>query len=529
MAPGVSSKEVPKSIIRQALSMSLGTFSSRILGLIRDMALAALFSRTITDAWTAAFRLPNLFRRLLGEGSLSVSFIPVFVEARLDSPARAQNLANGFYTLLLVFLAVITALGIVFADPLLRLLLDSGYGAEKFAITLRMARVMFGFIFFIATYAYFMGILNALGKFALPAMAPTLFNISMIISTLIPAEYFLFEGDGLAWGVLTGGGLQMALLVPALRKLGAMPRLQWTGMSADIRKVLTNMLPGLLGMGLLQLVTIVNLKYASGLGEGALSYIYWADRLLELPLSLVAVSLGTALLPTLAGLWNQGRREQMSETVNYYLRLNWFVAVPAALGLFFLARPIVEVLFMRGQFNSADAEATATVLRVYAWLLVATSGVRVLVPAYYAIQNTWFPAVVSGVALVLHIVLAPQLMRSWGLEGLVISSFVSASLNLLLLLGFYPRFVGALDFIKLLQQVFKFVLAGLVMGVLLQLHDPLRLLLGESLFFKVLVLALMVIAGAGVYAWVSSVFKLEEFQALRDLKKPKNVTGSAAE
>jgi len=519
MAPGVSSKEVPKSIIRQALSMSLGTFSSRILGLIRDMALAALFSRTITDAWTAAFRLPNLFRRLLGEGSLSVSFIPVFVEARMDSPERAQNLANGFYTLLLVSLAVVTALGIVFADPLLRLLLDSGYGAEKFAITLRMARVMFGFIFFITTYAYFMGILNTLGKFALPAMAPTLFNVSMILSTLIPAEYFPYEGDGLAWGVLIGGVLQMAVLVPALRRLGALPRLHWQGMTADIRKVLVNMLPGLLGMGLLQFVTIVNLKYASGLGEGAISYIYWADRLLELPLSLVAVSLGTALLPTLAGLWNQGQRQQMSETVNYYLRLNWYIAIPASFGLYFLARPLVEVLFMRGQFNSADAEATATVLRVYAWLLFATSGVRVLAPAYNAIQKTWFPAVAAGLSLILHIILAPVLMKSWGLEGLVISSFASALLNLLLLLGFYPRLVGGFDFVKLLQQLFKFVASGMVMAVLLQMHDPLRLILGEGLLVKVLVLAAMVALGAGVYVWVSFIFKLEELEALRHLKK----------
>ncbi len=515
MAPGVSSKEVPKSIIRQALSMSLGTFSSRILGLIRDMALAALFSRTITDAWTAAFRLPNLFRRLLGEGSLSVSFIPVFVQARMESPQRAQNLVNGFYTLLLVFLAVLTALGILLAGPILRLLLDADYGPEKLAITVRMAQIMFGFVFFITTYAYFMGVLNALGKFALPAMAPTLFNISMILSTLIPGSVFTFEGDGLALGVLIGGALQMGILIPALRRLGALPRFQWTGMNTDIRKVLRNMVPGLLGMGLLQFVTIVNLKYASGLGDGAISYIYWADRLLELPLSLVSVSLGTALLPTLASLWSRGQREQMSETVNYYLRLNLFVAIPAALGLFFLARPIVEVLFMRGQFNTADAEATATVLRVYAWLLVATSGVRVLVPAYYAIQNTWFPAMAAGGALVLHILLAPILMKSWGLEGLVISSSISAAVNMAALLGAYGKYIGAFDFSKFLQQVFKFTLAGVVMAVVLQLHPLLQAQAGEGVVAKIVILAVTIALGAATYGGASFVLKLEELQALR--------------
>lgn len=523
MAPPVSSKEVPKSIIRQALSMSLGTFSSRILGLLRDMALAALFSRQITDAWTAAFRLPNLFRRLLGEGSLSVSFIPVFVEARMNSPQRAQNLANGFYTLLLVFLAILTALGILFAGPIMRLLLDADYGAEKLEITIRMARVMFSFVFFITTYAYFMGIMNAFGKFALPAMAPTLFNISMILSTLLPATLFPLEGDGLAWGVLVGGFLQMAILIPALRKLGALPRFRWTGMSDDIRKVLRNMVPGLLGMGLLQFVTIVNLKYASSLGDGAISYIYWADRLLELPLSLVSVSLGAALLPTLAGFWSRGQRREMADTTSYYLRLNLFLAIPAALGLFFLARPIVEVLFMRGQFNSGDADATATVLRVYAWLLIAMSGVRVLVPAYYATQNTWFPALAAGVALVVHVVLAPLLMKSWGLEGLVISSFTSAVLNFVLLMGFYPRLIGEFAFSHFLQQIFKFVMAGLAMAVLLQLYEPLLQILGV----KLIALAVMVGLGAAVYLGVSHWLKLEELQALKGLRKNKKGTLSA--
>ncbi|MGZ3747677.1 MAG: murein biosynthesis integral membrane protein MurJ [Pseudobdellovibrionaceae bacterium] len=519
MVPVSSSKEVSKKVAHHALGMALGTFSSRILGLLRDMAMAALFTRTVTDAWTAAFRLPNLFRRLLGEGSLSVSFIPVFVEARMDSSLRAQNLANGFYTLLLVFLAVLTALGILFAEPIMGSLLEPSYGLEKFAFTVRMARIMFGFVFFISTYAYFMGILNALGKFTLPAMAPTLFNVAMIFSTLIPGSFFSFVGDGLAWGVFVGGALQMWILVPALSRLGAMPRFRWQGFNEDIRRVLRNMLPGLLGMGLLQFTTLVNLRYASGLAEGAISSLYWADRLLELPLSLVSVSLGSALLPTLAALWGQGKHEQMASTTNYYLRLNLFVAIPAALGLYFLARPIVEVLFLRGKFTAADAELTAAVLKVYAGLLISASCARVFVPAYYAIKNAWLPALASLLSLGVHIGLAPLFMKSWGLEGLVLSSFLSATLNSVLLLGFYPKFIGAFDYVMLAKHSVRFILAGGGLVVSLQVYGILLAWLEGGSFVKALILALTIFLGALVYAGISFALKTEELKALSGFNK----------
>lgn len=503
MAPGDSSKEVPKNVILHALSMASGTLLSRVLGLFRDMALAALFSRTVTDAWTAAFRLPNLFRRLLGEGSLSVSFIPVFIEARIDSGARAQNLANGVYTLLLVVLGGLTALGVLFAEPIMSLLLAPGYGAEKFALTVRMARIMFGFVFFVSTYAYFMAILNALGKFAIAALAPTLFNIAMIVSTVMPPHFFSQVGDGLAWGVLVGGALQMGLLIPALARLGALPRISDWRRNKDVSRVLRSMLPGLVGMGLLQLTTIVNLAYASSLGEGAISYIYWADRLLELPLSLVAVSLGSALLPALSAMWNQGQSARMSESVNYYMRLNLFLAIPAALGLYVLALPIVEVLFMRGNFSSIDAQSTASVLRIYSVLLIAASCGRVLVSAYYAVKNTWLPATASGGALLLHVFLAPILMKFSGLEGLVISSCLSALVNAFLLLFFFSRSIHRFDFFKLALSTLKFLFAGVGMVGTLQIYASLL----EFSGVKILSLAVTIVGGALVYFGLSRVLR----------------------
>lgn len=519
--------EDKKNVGINALLMAIGTMTSRVLGLLRDMAFAALFSRTVTDAWTTAFRLPNLFRRLLGEGSLSVSFIPVFVEARFQEGQggqhdRSQNLVNSFYTLLLLILSTLTVLGIIFAEPILTFLLDANYSAipGKFELTVRMARIMFVFIFLMSTYAYFMGILNALGKYALAAMAPALFNVAMILSTFVPTEILPSEGDAIAWGVVVGGFLQTVVLVPALRRHGFLPKLSLNLRAAfgnaDARRVFINMLPGLLGTGLLQVTTIINLKFASSLGEGAISYIYWADRLLELPLSLVSVSLGTALLPTLSKMWSASDKNKMSETANYYLRLNLFVSIPAAIGLYVLAQPIVEVLFMRGRFNAFDAEQTALVVRVYALLLISSSCVRVLVPNFYAIKNTWLPAVVSGICLIVHIAIAPWLMKNYGLIGLSSSTMISATLNFLMLFSAYYFLIGSFGLRRLLRSLGFFVLAAGGLWLVTLLYGPLLQFMGNNFFGKVVSLGLVIAGGMGVYLAMSYYFQLEELHSTLD-------------
>jgi putative peptidoglycan lipid II flippase len=518
-------QRVGQSPVVHAALMAVGTLTSRILGLARDMAFAALFSRTVTDAWTTAFRLPNLFRRLLGEGSLSVSFIPIFVDTWVFHPdvegqpsAEVKNLINSFYTVLLVILSVLTVVGIIWAEPLLRLLLDQNYESipGKLELTVRMARIMFGFIFLMSTYAYFMGILNALGKFALAAVAPALFNIAMIISTFVPTKYLPSEGDGLAWGVILGGFLQVGILVPALKKMGFMPEVQKSFSLAmaniKVKKIFKNMLPGMLGMGLLQITTIVNLRFASSLSEGAISYIYWADRLLELPLSLVSVSLGTALLPALAKLWSQKEVSKMAETSNYYLRLNMFIAVPAAIGLLSLAQPIVEVLFMRGRFNLVDAQNTAAVVKIYAIQLIASSAVRVFVPSFYAIKNTWLPALIASLSLVVHILIAPHLMSAFGLVGLSSTALISAALNFIGLAIAYNWILGSFGWLKVLKSMALFSIAGLGLFAAVQVYWPIYEFFGENIWGKLIALIVAVGLGAGVYGVIAWMMGLEEMK-----------------
>ncbi len=449
--------------------MAFGTLTSRVLGQVRESLLAAYFDKRVTDAWAAAFRLPNMFRRLLGEGSLSVSFIPVFVDSKIHSQVRAQNLVNSVYTFLLMVLGCLTTFGVLYPEPLLNLVLDPIYIAdtEKYLLTLRLTKIMFGFIFFISSYAFIMGILNAMGQFSLPAVAPTLWNACMIISTVMPQHWFSRSGDQLGWGVLIGGALQALLLVPALIKSGYFPRFSFDYKNPDFVRVIKNMGPGLIGMGLLQFTTIVNLRFASSLAEGTISYINYVDRLIELPLSLISVSLGTALLPVLSGFLARKDGTKFVHTIQEYLELNLLLTMAAAAGLFSLAQPFVQLIFGHGHFNNPEnISMTSKILQTYCWIMVFSSGVRVLTPAYYAVKNTWFPAIVSALSLGLHLVLAPILLRKYQVNGLMLSTISSAALNLTLLILFFPRFVlSGFRYAEFFKNIFKYFLLACLTGI----------------------------------------------------------------
>ncbi|NUM57284.1 MAG: murein biosynthesis integral membrane protein MurJ [Bdellovibrionaceae bacterium] len=515
----IAAKNDKNQVVKKALSMALGTFSSRLLALFREILLTSYFNRTITDAWTVAFRLPNIFRRLLGEGSLSVSFIPIFVDCLMvqKDEVRARNLVNSLYTMLLLILTCLTVAGIVFSEPILKIFLDPSYIAQtdKFQITNTMAQIMFGFIFLMSSYAYFMGILNAFGKFGLAAMAPTLFNVAMIISTLIPDGVFSFHGEGLAWGVMVGGVLQAGLLVPSLIKKGYFPKVSFDFKNPDMLLVFKNMIPGLFGMGLLQISLIINQRFASSLGEGVMTSIYLADRLLELPLSLISVSLGTALLPTLSKFWAENNKKMMISTTEFYMRLNLYVVLPAATGLYVLSEPIVEVLFKRGHFSLHDVQVTSEVLKIWALIMIPSSCVKILAPAYYAIKNTWFPAVVSLLCLVSHYLVAPLLMAHWGLRGLNVSSLFSNSLNFILLIGFFPYFMASLPVRNIVISLLKMIaICGLVAGVSQIYYITLELHLIPLKFFnQVLSLGVTILVAGITLVLASFLFKMEEYNA----------------
>lgn len=491
--------------------MAFGTMTSRVLGQLRESLLAYYFDKRITDAWGAAFRIPNMFRRLLGEGSLSVSFVPVFVEAHHDSHIRAQNLVNSMYSFLLLVLGCLTAVGIVYPDPLLNLVLDPNYiaDAEKYLLTLRMTKIMFGFVFFISSYAFIMGILNALGQFALPAMAPTFWNLCMIISTILPDFYFSVHGDQLAIGVLIGGVLQAAILVPALIKSGYFPKLSFDYKNKDFLKVIRNMTPGLLGMGLLQFTTIINLRFSSSLPEGTISFIGYVDRLIELPLSLISVSLGTALLPALSGFLASGEKRKFSQTTRQYLELNMLLTMAAAAGLYVLAHPIVDLLFGRGRFSADSVLATSEILKTYCWIMIFSSGVRVLTPAYYAVKNTWFPAAVSCVCLIVHLIVAPQLMARYQVHGLMMSTIISAIVNLSLLLIFLKKLVIDFEYQIFLKNILVYLGLALLTAFVANIYFIIQNQIPTGSVFMLLNLIISIASALVVFTLTGYLLKIK--------------------
>lgn len=517
----VPSHTQERSVAKNALKMTFGTMTSRVLGLLREVLLAALFGKFVTDSWMAAFRVPNLFRRLLGEGSLSVSFIPVFIDSQVKdaSGVRTRNLVNSTYTVLLLVLSVIMALGIFYPQALLDLILDPSYIAqtEKYLLTVRLAKIMFLFVFFISTFAFYMGILNALGEFFWPALAPTFLNVFMIISTLIPDHvtqaFGLQMGDQLAWGVVVGGAFQAAILIPFLMKRNFLPRfssLSETFKNADMKKVFMNMLPGLAGVGLLQFTTLLNLRFSSSLQEGTISYINYVDRLIELPLSLISVSLGTALLPSLSRLWSTNLKTEMSEQSRKFLEINLLISMAGACVLFGLASPIIDLLFGRGKFTAVDVAASADILKTYCWVLLFVSGVRVLTPAYYAVQNTWFPAVVSGVSLLIHFFLAPALMARFAVRGLMMSTITTAFINIILLLAFYRHFITQFNYTSFIKNISKYVLVGLLIWASTQTYNVIPQDFKISFFTKLISLAIVLMIAGVTFLVACKILKVTE-------------------
>lgn len=496
---GKTAQEPRASVLRSAAFMSLGTLISRVLGLIRDTVLLALFPRMISDAYVVAFRLPNLFRRVLGEGSLAASFVPLYVEAiqikpgefQEDANKRAQSLASAIYSLLTMTTASLSVLGIIFMEPIMNMMVGGeGYQSieGKVDLTIMMARIMFSFLFLVMTYAFLMSVLNAHKKFFLPAFAPAALNFSLIVFSFLPA--FRFDGDQLAWGVLVGGILQLALVVWPLVKMNQMPKFTTKIMVPGVVVFFRNLIPNMLGMSILQVLAILNVYFASRLEQGSHSYIYAADRLLELPQSLMSVSLGVALLPTLSELWAKNKKSQLIDTVQRHVRLLLSLSLPAGMGLYILSDEIVDVVFRRGEFSMADAAMTASVVKIYAIVLVVAGLHRVTVPAFYAIKNTWLPALISAVCVGIHFFVASWAVDHYQLKGLVAATAFTGFLNLAFLAICFRIYFGSLGIAKLLKCTVHMVPALLAMAVpVYYFADPILLSLGRYAGLVALILA----------------------------------------
>ena len=455
-------KENNQKVIRSALFMSIGTFMSRILGMIRDMVIGSIFSRTETDAFFVAFRIPNFFRRFLGEGALSISFIPIFIQCLSDSSPekseqRSRNLMNSVYTILLVCVSVLTILGIVFMDPLLRTLFSGTPFAEvegKVQMAVIMARLLFVYLFLVTFYAYFTGIANALGYFFIPALVPAFLNVCIIVFSFLPKDLVAFPPLLLCWAVLLGGLVQVLLTGALLFRLGFLPCPRFSFSNDDLKLMGSRFVPGIFGVGGFALIGLLNLYFSGWLEEGTHTYIYYGDRLLELPRSLIAISLGTALLPSLSHLLAQGEKPKMLKTAADQRDILLFLILPCSLFFYYLGLPVVEVLFQRGRFDAFTAKQTAIVLKIYSLLLISSSLSRVLATCFYAVKNTWYPAICSCLYVLFHWLFTPYMIRAFALEGLIGATVVSNFFFMCLLVGAYPYFIGRFYLLRTIKRIF---------------------------------------------------------------------------
>lgn len=508
--PATGKAEGKQSVIKSALAMATGTFSSRILGFLRDAIMLSLFPRGVTDAWVVAFRLPNMFRRLLGEGSLSVSFVPVFAEARAGSRARAEELSNAVFTIVLAISVMISVACFVFMEPILRYLVDDprGFGAVpgKVEQTIYLARIMIFYLVLVTTYAYHMAIANTLGYFFVPAIGPTLFNFGLIVFTVMRTELGEYAGSSQSWGVIFGGVLQAGVVAWLLWKVGYLPRLtwRWSGRDAvvarDIKRVFYNMVPGLFGLGVYQVMLIVNTKFAARLGEGSQSYIYAADRILELPQSLIAVSLGAALLPRFSDLHVSGERGKFLAEANQAVRMLLYLSLPSAVGMWVLAGPITSVLFGRGTFTAEDTLQTARIVEVYAVLMLFSSWARVTAPAFYAMKNTVLPAMVALFVLIVHVFVGSWTVDTYGLTGLAVATSASSILNILILQIFFHRMIGPIGMGSIIMSALRLVPGLAAMGAFCYYGFP----HAHDLFGRTMGLFLVIGGAMAIYFGVTS-------------------------
>lgn len=502
------------------------TVVSRITGLIRDIVVGYLFGAgTSADAFFVAYRIPNLLRRLVAEGAATAAFIPVFTGYLANGPrAEADRVARVLFTMMALVLAIVTLFGVVFAGPITALFAP-GFAAVpgKLELTVSLTRLVFPYIFCIGMVAAAMGVLNAHRDFWAPAISPVVMNVVMIAATVLLAPRLGIYS--LAAAVMLGGVAQMISQLPALRRLAIPLAPSWEPRHPAVARVRALMLPTVFGSAVYQINVLVSTMFASLLPAGSVAFLWYAERLFEFPLGVFAVALSTAALPSFATL---AKRDLVAfrDTVGFAMRLVNLIALPAAIGLALMAEPLTSVLFIRGQFTPEDAAQTAVAVRYYALGLWSVASVRVLVPAFYALEDTRTPVITAAVAFVANLLfvllligpLPSPLDSSFGQwlarathtigivdlrhGGLALSTSLAATVNLVLLAALLRRRAGGFAWGPWLGSMLRTLLASsamvpvvLVITRRVAWFDP-----GVSVFTRMVWLTVAVSAGTTVCA-----------------------------
>lgn len=515
-----------KNIARAAGVLGIATILSRIMGMVRDMVVSRLFGAGLyTDAFFAAFQIPNMLRRFFAEGALTSAFVPTFSEVYTQKGEQeARELANICFTLLLMIMAAVTVLGILLSPAIVGVMFHGWAKAEpeKYQLTVFLNQLMFPYIFFVSLVALAMGILNTIRHFFTPAISTVFLNLAMIGCAFFLHQHFEVPIVSLAVGVLLGGLLQLLLQLPTLWRLGFPFRLQFNFSHPAVKRIALLMGPSIFGVGVYYLNIMVGSFLASYLPQGSVSYLYYAQRLFEFPQGIFTVSVAQAVLPSMSRQAAAGDLEALKESLSFGLRLTIFITIPAMVGLMLCATPIFSLLFMGGVFDYAKAQQCGFGLFYYSVGLTFVALVRVLVPAFYALKDTRTPVMVALVAFLLNLAFSLVLMGPLKHGGLALASSLSALGNMALLVYLLRKKIGSFGGTGIINAAGRGLLASVPMA--LAVYYSMRLLVwsepGEKLA-KASVLGGTVLIGILIYLLCAHLLRCEEAHQTVDIFKRK--------
>lgn len=451
--------------------IALAVMCSRVLGLVREVVFLALFGSRWMGIFLVAFRAPNLLRDLFAEGALSTAFITVFSKKiETEGNESAWRLASKMMTLAAVFMSGVTLLGIVFARPFIEVF-AGGFDPAFKDTTVLLTQIMFPFILLVSLAALVMGMLNSKDVFGVPAMASSFFNIGSIVGGLaigwwLDPAFGEKALAGLAIGTLVGGALQLFIQLPSLRRVGFRFRPDFRWNDAGVRQILVLMVPSVIAASAVQVNVFINTGFAAHLGPEAVSWLNVAFRLMQLPIGVFGVAVATITLPVVSRIAANADRSAFGPTLGKAMRLAVFLTLPAGVGLWFLAHPIISLIYEHREFVARDALNSALALQGYALGLVAYSCIKVLSPAFYAIDRKWTPMLVSFASIALNIVLNWWFIFHLGLghRGLALSTSIAATLNFLVLYAWMHRAAGTLHTGAFLGTLVRCAIAAGVLG-----------------------------------------------------------------
>jgi putative peptidoglycan lipid II flippase len=514
-------QEPNHSVARSAGLIGIATLTSRILGLGRDQALAFFFGAgNAMDAFNVAFRIPNLVRDLFAEGAMSAAFVPTFTRyLTLKGKEEAWRLGNHVINGLIAATGLLVILGVIFAEPLVNLIApDYAKVGGKLELTVELTRIMLPFLTLVAVAVAVMGMLNSLHRFFVPALSPAMFNVATILCALglvpVMPSLGLDPIKAIAFGTILGGLGQILIQWPVLRRQGFRYRPILNPRDEGLRHVLLLMVPGTVGLAAVQVNLLVSTMLATGQGEGAVSWLNYAFRLMYLPIGLLGVSVATVAIPEISRFAAREDLPGMRASISRGLRLMLVLNIPAMVGLMVLARPIVALIFEHGRFGPDDTEATSMALIFYAPGLMGYSAVKIAAPSFYALKESRTPVVVSVLTMGVNVALNLTFVHWLGYRGLALGTGLAALFNATLLLTLLARRLDGIAGRELAVVLAKVLVGSAIMGAAAAGAEAglERLLPGKGALLEALRVGAAIFTGTAVFAAASRALRIEEFQ-----------------